>query len=65
LNQVYIISLSFQIFIHFIFTEDSQGNINPYAVTGYSIHYKNETDHGPFCKENRYNQCDMDTTGEI
>jgi hypothetical protein len=47
------------------FVEDSQGNINPYAVTAYTMDYKDEIDHGSFWKENKHNHCQLDNTGML
>ncbi|CAF0912627.1 unnamed protein product, partial [Adineta ricciae] len=38
-------------------SEDSQGNINPYAVTGYAINCKDEASRGSFWRENQHKQC--------
>ncbi len=52
--QVSKINSSSQIFI-FFFIEDSQGNINPYAVTSYTMNDKDENDHESFSQ--------LETTG--
>ncbi|UJR10325.1 hypothetical protein I4U23_014531 [Adineta vaga] len=41
----------------FTHQKDSQGNINPYAVTGYAMNYKDEANHGSFWRENQQKQC--------
>jgi hypothetical protein len=46
-----------------IILEDSQGNINPYAVTGCTLNSKDEIDHGLFWKENKHTNCLLDTLG--
>jgi hypothetical protein len=48
----------FSYLILFISIEDSQGNINPYAVTGYTTNYKDEND-------NKHNHRLLDSTGMI
>ncbi len=48
-----------------IFIEDSQGNINPYAVTSYAMNYKDEADHGSFWREDKHNNGQLNTTGLI
>ncbi len=52
-------------YIFLIFIEDSQGNINPYAVTSYAMNYKDEADHGSFWRENKHNNGQLNTTGLI
>ncbi|CAF4143011.1 unnamed protein product [Rotaria sp. Silwood2] len=43
-------------------SEDSHGNINPYAVTGDTMNYKDKYDHGYVWKEIEHNHCQLDTT---
>ncbi|CAM2701493.1 unnamed protein product [Rotaria socialis] len=38
--------------MNFVFVEDSQGNINPYAVTGFSLNCKEHNKHGTLWREN-------------
>lgn len=37
-----------------VLVEDSQGNINPYAVTGFSPNSKDQNDHGTLWRENHH-----------
>ena len=53
----------FHLFVNHFFTEDSQGNINPYAVTGCVLTSNEDFDHGPFWKENKHAKCLIDTVG--
>jgi hypothetical protein len=57
--------LIFSKFLFVVFIEDSQGNINPYAMTGYTINYDDKIDHGSFCNENKYKQRNPDISGGI
>ncbi|UJR35713.1 hypothetical protein I4U23_028463 [Adineta vaga] len=41
-------------------SEDSQGNINPYAVTGWPSNCKDRTDHNSVWKDNKHAYCLMD-----
>ncbi|CAF0823910.1 unnamed protein product [Rotaria sp. Silwood1] len=42
-------------------SEDSQGNINPYAVTGDTMNYKDKRDHGYAWRETEHNNCQLDS----
>ena len=46
------------------FVEDSQGNINPYAVTGCALNCKDHADHGTFWRDNKHTHCLLDTLGK-
>ncbi|CAF2527441.1 unnamed protein product [Rotaria sp. Silwood2] len=41
-------------------SEDSQGNINPYAVTGFILNGKDQIDHGSLWRENNHAHCLLD-----
>ncbi|CAF1443327.1 unnamed protein product, partial [Adineta steineri] len=41
-------------------SEDSQGNINPYAVTGWTLNCKDPIDHGSLFRENKHAHCLID-----
>ncbi|CAF0794841.1 unnamed protein product [Rotaria sordida] len=41
-------------------SEDSQGNINPYAVTGFTLNDKDQIDHGSLWRENSHTRCLID-----
>ncbi|CAF1446454.1 unnamed protein product [Adineta steineri] len=43
-------------------SEDSQGNINPYAVTGYAMNCKDETNHESIYSETKHQQSQLNTT---
>ncbi|CAF3590109.1 unnamed protein product [Rotaria sordida] len=43
-------------------SEDSQGNINPYAVTGDTMNYNDKCDHEHIWTEIEHNHCQLDTT---
>ena len=43
--------------------EDSQGNINPYAVTGCTLHGKDDLEHAAAWRAPTYNHCLIDTLG--
>lgn len=47
-------------FLFDIFVEDSQGNINPYAVTGCVLNSSDDLDHGTFWKDNKQTHCLLD-----
>ena len=59
--QVYKIHLFIN--IHFIIIEDSRGNINPYAVTGYTMSHKNKCDNRSIWRDTEQNHCQLDTAG--
>ncbi|CAF4381471.1 unnamed protein product, partial [Adineta steineri] len=46
-------------------SEDSQGNINPYAVTGYAMNCKDETNHESIYSETKHQQSQLNTTGMV